>query len=77
MPTYCFKNKQTGEVHEKFMSLREREQYLASNADLETVLGAPALIDPAHLGRLKPDEGFRDVLRNIKSKHVRSNINTF
>lgn len=77
MPTYVFRNKVSGEQTEKFMSLREREQYLQDNPDLEPVFGAPALVDPGHLGRLKPSEGFRDVLRNIKKNNVGSKINTF
>ena len=79
MPTYSFRNKQTGEVFDKFMSLSARDQYLQENPDLESVFGAPALIDQT--STKKPDQGFRDVLREIKKKHNKvftpSTINTF
>ena len=79
MPTYAFRNKNTEEVFEKFMSISAREQYLVENPDIESVIGAPAFnysgIDK------KPDAGFRDVLKEIRSKHdkrfTRSTINTF
>ena len=79
MPTYIFRNKNTEEVFEKFMSISARDQYLAENPDIESVIGAPAFnyssVDA------KPDAGFRDVLKEIRSKHdqrfTRSTINTF
>lgn len=77
MPVYQFKHKETGEVHEKLMSFASREEYLKEQPHLEVVLGAPALGDPVKLGLKKPDAGFRDVLKNIKSKHRGSNINTW
>lgn len=83
MPMYEFRNKNTGEVTERFMPWSAREQYLKDNPDLEPQIGAPPLIDPVHAGRMKPDSGFRDVLKEIKSKHdhhrqfTRTTINTF
>jgi hypothetical protein len=79
MPTYVFRNKNTEEVFEKFMSISARDQYLAENPDLESVIGAPAF---NYSGiQSKPDAGFRDVLKEIRSKHdqrfTRSTINTF
>jgi hypothetical protein len=79
MPTYAFRNKQTQEVFEKFMSISAREQYLAENPDIETVVSAPAIGDMTN--NKKPDAGFRDVLKEIRRKHdarfTRSTINTF
>ncbi len=79
MPTYSFRNKDTGEVFDKFMSLSAREQYLTENPNLETVIGAPAIGDLTN--NKKPDNGFRDLLKDMKGKHdkrfTRSTINTF
>lgn len=79
MPTYSFRNKKTDEQFDKFMSLSARDQYLAENPDLEVVIGAPAFNYSG--GAQKPDAGFRDVLKEIRSKHdqrfTRSTINTF
>ena len=79
MPTYNFINKKTGKEIELTLSMSEREAFIADNTDFEQVIRqAPAFADPTRVGvRSKPDEGFRDVLKDIKSKHRRSKINTF
>lgn len=81
MPTYTFRDKNTGDVFDKIMSYSAREQYVQENPNIEVIIGAPPLVDPASAGRLKPDAGFRDVLKEIRSKHdarfTRSTINTF
>jgi hypothetical protein len=80
MPTYSFRNTETEEVFDKFMSIAAREQYLIDNPLLETVVTAPGVTGEL-TSRMKPDQGFRDVLREIKKKHNRiytpSTINTF
>jgi hypothetical protein len=76
MPTYDFVNKVTGEVHEKFMSYSAREQYLADNPDLETVMGAPTLVyEPGT--NLKVSDGFREVISKIKGKYSVNNIKDY
>ncbi len=78
MPTYTFENTLTGEVFEEFMSISAREEYLVANPHLKTIITqAPPIGDPHRLGLKKPDAGFRDVLKNIKSHHKRSKINTW
>ncbi|NBX51127.1 hypothetical protein EBT25_14665 [bacterium] len=78
MPTYAFKDNNTNEVFEKFMKMSEKEQFLLDNPHLESVIGAPATV---YNNAGKPDQGFRDVLKEIKSKHdakfTRSTINTW
>jgi hypothetical protein len=80
MPTYRFINNDTGEEYTEFMKISELEVYLRENNNLtQLVNGAPML----HSGRGngKPDEGFRDLLKDIKKKHSggisKSTINTF
>ena len=71
MPTYSFKNTKTGEVFDKFMRISEREQYLKDNPDIVSVLTAPGIsYDNDGLAGKQPDEGFKDVLRNIKQKAI-------
>lgn len=41
MPTYSFRNKNTGEEFDVFMSISELEQYLKDNPDVEKLLSAP------------------------------------
>lgn len=80
MPTYRFLNEDTGEVYEEFMRISELEDYLENNKNIKQLLnGAPAL--SSGRGNTKPDEGFRDLLREMKKKNskgfTRSTINTF
>jgi hypothetical protein len=67
MPTYIFEDQNTGEQFEKFMSISSREQYLKDNPHLKTIItsGQP-VIEAARLGRMKPDQGFRDILTSMK-----------
>lgn len=78
MPTYSFRDQNTGDVFEKFMSISAREQYLKDNPQLEVVVGTPLIVRGLDQ---KPDSGFRDVLKEIRRKHdkrfTRSTINTF
>jgi hypothetical protein len=75
MPLYDFKNKDTGEVFEKMMSISAKEEYLAANPNVESVLGANMLIDPVRLGVRKTDQGFKEVLQRIHEKTPGSQLN--
>lgn len=59
MPTYAFRNKDTGEEFEKFMSISAREEYLKENTNIETIICAPAVVDPATIGVQKPPSDFQ------------------
>lgn len=79
MPTYKFLNNDTGEEHQDFMSISALDQYLKDNPNItQLVNGAPLI----HSGRgmAKPDQGFRDLLKNMKDSNskgvTRSTINT-
>ena len=80
MPTYKFLNKDTGEEFEDFMSISALDQYLEENPNItQLVNGAPLVHSGRGLG--KPEQGFRDLLKDIKKKNSRgisrSTINTF
>ena len=79
MPTYNFINNDTGEEFEEFMSISALDQYLKDNPNItQLVSGAPLIHSGRGLG--KPDQGFRDLLKDMKKKHsqgfTRSTINT-
>jgi hypothetical protein len=81
MPSYTFLNTDSGEVFTTIMSIAEREDYLKANPHIQQqLISAPALGDSIRLGLRKPDDGFRDRLREIKKAHsrgiTRSTINT-
>lgn len=80
MPTYRFKNNETGEEFEDFMSISALEVFLTENPNItQLVNGAPMIASGRGMG--KPEQGFRDLLKDIKKKHsrgiTRSTINTF
>jgi hypothetical protein len=80
MPTYNFLNNDTGEEFQEFMSINAVEQYLIDNPNVtQLVSGAPIIHSGRGLG--KPDQGFRDLLKNMKKANSkgfkRSTINTF
>lgn len=79
MPTYTFKNKKTGKQWDDIMSISDKEAYLEANPHIQQLIVKPlSMGDPVRVGRKKPDDGFRDVLREIKKKHPRGGgINTF
>jgi len=80
MPTYKFVNNDTGEEFEDFMSISALDVYLEENKNVtQLVNGAPHIVSGRGMG--KPDNGFRDLLKNIKKEHSkgisRSTVNTF
>lgn len=81
MPTYSFRNILTGEEFDQIMPIKKLDQYKIDNPDFEQLLGTPSIGDPVRLGLKKPDDTFRDILKQIKknndSRRVRSTINTF
>ena len=74
MPTYEFRNKETGEVIEVFMKMTAKEQYLIDNPHLEqTITQAPASTGD-HVA-IKKDTGFKEVLQKIHEKTPGSQLN--
>ena len=68
MPIYTFRNRDTDEVFDKFMSIAAREQYLTDNTNLDTVIGATGIVHERGTN-LKVDDGFREVLSKIKQTY--------
>ena len=80
MPTYSFRDKNTQETFDRIMSYSQKVEFLEENPHIESIItSAPGIGDPVRLGLKKPDQGFRDVLKNIKSNKAYSNnkINDF
>ena len=77
MPTYSFINNETGEEFTDFMSISALDDYLKTNPHITQALSAPAIADPTRIGLRKPDSGFRDVLKKVKSAHRGSTVNTW
>lgn len=78
MPTYRFYNKDTKEEFETVLRISELDEYKRNRPELEQrVTGVLGYSDPARLGLAKPATGFRDLLKNMKTKHRGSTINDF
>jgi hypothetical protein len=77
MGKFNFRNKKTGKVKVLEMSIAEAEQYEKDHPNLEWICGSPAIGDAHRLGLKKPDDGFRDRLKDIKKSHRGSKINTW
>lgn len=76
MPTYDFKNKDTGEVFERVMSIAAKAEYLEANPNIEPLItGLTPLIDPVRLGIHRADNGFKEVLQRIHEKTPGSTLN--
>jgi hypothetical protein len=76
MPTYTFRNKETGEQFDQYMGISAREEFLTQNPNLETIITqAPAMGDSVRLGVHKSDNGFKEVLQRIHEKTPGSQLN--
>ena len=76
MPTYTFFNRKTKKEWTEFMSVSDRNKFLLENPHVDQSLSAPAIVSGVGTfghGK-KPDEAFRDKLREIKKAHPKSSI---
>ncbi len=75
MPTYTFRNKETNDIHDKFLNISAKDSYLEANPNLETIItSAPPIGDSVRLGLRKPDSSFNEVLHKIASNNYKSNL---
>ena len=79
MPTYSFQNKETQEVFDIFFkTIALKDEYLEQNPSIQQIhTSSIGVVDPIRIGLRKPDDAFRDKLKDIKRAHRRSTINTF
>ena len=76
MPTYQFRDKETGEISEVRMSFTVLDKYKQDNPHLEQYHDSfPGVVGDAGVRNKVPD-GFRDVLKSIKKANYGSNIDT-
>lgn len=76
MPTYRFKNNDTGEEFEQFMSMSAREQYLQEFGNITTMPVAMNIVHERGTN-LPIDDGFREVLSKIKQTYTINNIKSY
>lgn len=73
MPTYVIKDTKTKKIKELVMTMSELDDFLKAHPSKHTVIQAPAIVSGVD-GLRKIDNGFKDVLKRIKSKHRGSTI---
>ena len=76
MPIYTFRNKETGEEFERFMSIASREEFLKENPNLDSVIRGVNIVHETGTN-LKVSDGFREVMSKIKSKCTVNNIKDY
>lgn len=74
-PIYDIKNKDTGEIEEKFMSISEYEQYKLDNPNMEQHFSTMHFADSVSLGIKKPPRDFTEgVINKIKRNNPGHNM---
>ena len=75
MPTYLFRNTNTGEIHERLMSMTAREDYLKENPHMVTIIQAPMLVSGVSTSKQnKVPDGFKEVLSRVAEAHPTSSV---
>jgi len=76
MPIYQYKNEETGEVTDKFMSISDMEQFEIDNPHMKKIIQPVAFGDAMRLGVKKTDDSFNDILKTIKKRSPGSTVKT-
>jgi hypothetical protein len=76
MPTYRFRDKTTGKTWTDFMTISARDELLLDENIEQLVNGAPMIVSKVgRFGhRVRPDDAFRDKLKEIKKANPKSTI---
>jgi hypothetical protein len=74
MPTYVFYDTINKVEFEQFMTMAEREKFLKKNKFIKQILTPSHIVSGVGRPSAKVDEGFKDILRNIKKKHPGSTV---
>lgn len=75
MPTYDFRNKETGEIIEKFMSISAKEKFLEDNPHLEQVLLHAPQVNADPISNNQHRKAFKEVLNKIHKSAPGSTLN--
>ena len=75
MPTYEFKNRDTGEIVEVRMSISDLDKYKEEHPELERYFGNQNVATV--YGKPKQSDGFKDVMSKIQSAHPGANLSRY
>tara|TARA_B110000503_G_C7163142_1_gene420603 strand:- start:2407 stop:2652 length:246 start_codon:yes stop_codon:yes gene_type:complete len=69
MPTYSFKDKETGDLTIRVMKMTELDDYKKNNPNLDMVISGGAVCRSVNIGNgINKDGGFKEVLQNIHNR---------
>lgn len=74
MARYDLKNKVTGEEFVEYIPIKDIDQYLIDHPDIEQVFKPLAIVSGIE-GHNKPDQAFRDLLREQKKFYSNPKFN--
>lgn len=78
MPTYSIMNKMTNEKSEVNMKYEDFQIFLSQNPHLKQIfIKPPSIGDSIRMGKKKPDDGFKDILKEVAHHHKKNSINTW
>ena len=67
MPSYSFKNNETGEEWEEFFSISGREEFLEQNPHITQLPSMVSIVSDT--GGIKNDNGWGDIMQRIAEAH--------
>lgn len=73
MPTYTLKNLSSGEVYESFLSWDELKELTETDSNIIQVMSAPRIVSGVGDALSRTDDGYRDLLKNMKKTAGRNN----
>ena len=73
MPTYRIRNKKTQETFDELMTYSELQEKLKNDPDLVHVLSTPSFVTQTGGTLSRTDDGWKDVLKKVKSGSGRGN----
>lgn len=73
MPTYSFKNRETGDIAEVKLSIVDLDKFKENHPEVELVIVSSTDIVSGVAGTRKMDDNFKDLLKNIKKHSGRKN----
>lgn len=73
MPSYTFRNKQTGEIQDKFVSISARDQLVEQGEWEQIHTACPMTVTHVDGILSKTDDNWRDLLKTIKKNSGRGN----
>ena len=74
MPTYSYKNKDTEEYSQIYMTISEMEEFLKKNKHISQVIKSINIVSGVQGVSYKNDQGWKDNLSRIAEAHPQSTL---